>query len=179
MKKSLILGLVLVLILCFASCGDDGNGDGMKSIGSNGAIQQYFGNPAYLQDSTNAEIAELNGPIEYTLQCDKNDNVYLAAVLSLKTLPEEGGKYCTMLNDSYTINNVTVNDGVAYVDFSSENLEGEAMTETILIDQIVYTLTNSFEEITAVIFTVDGESKDTLMGNVNISEAFVADYLDL
>lgn len=178
MKKNLLLGLILVLLLSFAGCGDSGASSDMSGKGNDGVIKQYYGNAYYMLDSTNAEYEELCEPVSFELK-DEGDNIYLAAVYSLKYLPEEGGQYCTMVNDSYVINSITVGDGIAYVDFSSENLTGDALTETVLIDQIVYTLSNSFEEISAVQFTVDGEMRDTLMGNVDISENFVADYLDL
>ena len=123
------------------------------------------------------ENGELMPPVEFTLECKDGENIYVAAVNSLIDLPEGQDQYYTMMQDRYVCNNVTVEDGLAYVDFSSEGLDGGATTEMVLIDQIVYTLANSFEEIAAVQFTVDGQKTETLMGHIDTSEAFVADYL--
>lgn len=195
-KRALTLMLVFILALMSAGCGngtaqDGGNdtaGQGQESQ-DNGlnentdgqtqsiVIKQYFGSSAYVYDGQDEENGELMPPVEYKLEYKEGDNVYLETVNSLRNLPEGQSMYCTMLDKNYVCSGVTVEDGVAYVDFSSEGLNGGSVNEIVLIDQIVYTLSNSFEEIAAVQFTVDGEKVDTLMGHMDTSEAFVADYL--
>lgn len=185
-NKAIIMILVLMLGLMMSGCNDSketdaGNEDVNKEQTSDVVeltVMQYFASAAYIYDGQDEENGELMPPVEYKMTCEPEDNKYLAAVNSLRTLPEEGQEqYYTALSDSYIINDVTVDDGVAYVDFSSENLTGGAATEIALIDQIVYTLGNSFEEIAAVQFTVDGQRTETLMDQSDISEPISPDYL--
>lgn len=82
--------------------------------------------------------------------------------------------FATAFKDEYTIINVTEEGGEVVVDFSSRNLEGSYMDETLLISQITETLMQSFDEVDAVAFTVDGEEAETLMGHVDITESFTA-----
>ncbi len=184
-NKAIIMILVLMLGLMMSGCGDNkDNGTDNVDVEQEPVsevveltVMQYFASAAYIYDGQDEENGELMPPVEYKLTCEPEDNKYLAAVNSLRTLPEGEDKYYTALSDSYVINDVTVDDGVAYVDFSSENLTGGAATEIALIDQIVYTLGNSFEEIAAVQFTVDGKRAETLMDQSDISEPISPDYL--
>ncbi|MDO4482421.1 MAG: GerMN domain-containing protein [Bacillota bacterium] len=193
-KKAFALMLVFIIALMSAGCSSetaqDGGNDtpGQNQEGQNSQLQentegqsvvikQYFGSSAYVYDGQDEVNGELMPPVEYKLEYKEGDNVYLEAVNSLRNLPEGQSQYCTMLDKNYVCNGVTVEDGVAYVDFSSEGLNGGSINEIVLIDQIVYTLSNSFEDVAAVQFTVDGEKTDTLMGHMDTSEAFVADYL--
>lgn len=182
-NKVLILFLILAFGIMSVGCeGQEQQGvddlQNQQSGQTDGTvIQQYFASSAYIYDGQDEENGELMPPVEYTLNCKDGDNIYVAAVNSLMDLPEGQDQYYTMMQDKYVCTNVTVEDGMAYVDFSSEGLEGGATTEMVLIDQIVYTLANSFEEITAIQFTIDGQKTETLMGHMDTSEAFVADYL--
>ncbi|MBR6701280.1 MAG: GerMN domain-containing protein [Firmicutes bacterium] len=182
-NKVLILFLVLLLGVLTAGCGGqeqqgvDELHDQQYGETEGIVIQQYFASTTYIYEGQDEENGELMPPVEFSLECEEGENIYVAAVNSLIDLPEGQDQYYTMMQERYVCNNVTVEDGMAYVDFSSEGLEGGATTEMVLIDQIVYTLANSFEEIAAVQFTVDGQKTETLMGHIDTSEAFVADYL--
>lgn len=184
-NKAIIMILVLMLGLMMSGCNDSkevdtGNDDANQEQTSDVVevtVMQYFASAAYIYDGQDEENGELMPPVEYKMTCKPEDNKYLAAVNSPRTLPEGSDQYYTALSDSYIINDVTVDDGVAYVDFSSENLSGGAANEIALIDQIVYTLGNSFEEIAAVQFTVDGQRVETLMDQSDISEPISPDYL--
>lgn len=180
--------LVFILTVMAAGCNSGSTQDGgndtdiQQQENQNGQVQsvvvkQYFASSAYVYDGQDEVNGELMPLVEYTLEYSDGDNIYLETVNSLRVLPEGQDQYCTMMDEKYVCSSVTVEDGVAYVDFSSEGLNGGSINEMVLIDQIVYTLSNSFEEIAAVQFTLDGEKTDTLMGHVDTSEAFVADYL--
>lgn len=189
MKRRLfVLTLVLALVFAMTGCSISTNGENGGDIDmSQGAgddiltgnleIEQYFASSAYVYEGKDEVNGELMPAVKYILQLKEEDNAYLEAVNSLRTLPEDKEGYCTMLDENYVCSDVTVVDGVAYVDFKSEGLSGGSINEIALINQIVYTLSNSFEEIAAVQFTVDGEKTETLMGHIDTSEAFVADYL--
>lgn len=136
-------------------------------------LKQYFASSTYVYDGIDEENGELMPAVSQSIKVAKDDNPYMAAIKSLQTAP--GSDYYTAVSKSYTINDITVKDGVATVDFASTNLYGGDMTEAVLIDQIVYTLINSFSDIKAVAFTVDGASAETLMGNVDITGKFLGD----
>lgn len=180
-------GLLLALLLVLMTMGLSGCGTGgdevniddvdMGGTGNTITVQQYFASTEYIVMGNDEENGELMEPIEKEITLKDGDNGYMLAVDSLKTVPEGDGRYSTIVSDRYTINDISVEDGLAYVDFSSEGLDGGSIDEVIIIDQIVYTLCNTFEDIGAVRFTVDGSDAETLMGAVDISESFVADYL--
>lgn len=156
-----------------------GSDDGQNAEPSTPTIvvQQYFASTEYIVMSTDEENGELMPPVEKEIEVAEGDNPYLLAVNSLKTVPEGQDQYTTVMGDRYTINDISVEDGVAYVDFSSEGLEGGLIDEVILVDQIVYTLSNTFDDVAGVRFLIDGGEAETLMGAVDITETFIADYL--
>ena len=64
------------------------------------------------------------------------------------------------------IDEVTVKDGLAIVDFNEEEMNGGSTEELYLIEQVVRTLIKSFDEIERVRFTVDEREVETLMGHM-------------
>ena len=144
-------------------------------------VQLYYISAAYVFDGNDPVNGELMPPIAGTVDRGSYNTIYMATVQTLRALnpiPEDqADKYYTMLRENYKVNSVTVDDGIAYVDFASEGLTGGDLDEMLLVDQIVYTLCDSFTEIDAVKFTVDGKNATSLMGSVDITEPIVADYL--
>lgn len=101
--------------------------------------------------------------------------LYLNTINALKESKLKGQTaIATAFKDDYTILNVNETKGDVFVDFSSRNLTGSSLDESLLISQIVETLMQSFDEVKSVTFTVDGEEADTLMGHVDITESFTA-----
>lgn len=101
--------------------------------------------------------------------------LYLNTINALKESKLKGQTgVATAFKDDYTILNVNETKGDVFVDFSSRNLTGSSLDESLLISQIVETLMQSFDEVKSVTFTVDGEEADTLMGHVDITESFTA-----
>ncbi|MGM0651890.1 MAG: GerMN domain-containing protein [Bacillota bacterium] len=77
-----------------------------------------------------------------------------------RVIPEE-----TELRD------VTLENGVAYVDFSEELLQAEvgSEAEAVLVDSIVKTLTQ-LEEVESVQILVEGEIVETIAGHIAVDE---------
>jgi spore germination protein GerM len=63
------------------------------------------------------------------------------------------------------VHSVSVREGIAHVDFSKDNMNGGSLSETLLIDQTVRSLT-ALDEIEAVQFLIDGEKTESLMGHI-------------
>lgn len=74
----------------------------------------------------------------------------------------------SMFTKDLTIRSVTVKDGIAYVDLSSENLYGASIQEIGITQQIIYSLTE-LGNIDKVQFLVDGAVRESLMGHGDIS----------
>ncbi len=182
MKALFMVLLLVVITMCFAACGTEDEGVNIDDVTMGGAedtitVQQYFVSTEYAVMGKDEVNGELMPPVEKQITVPEGENKYIAAIISLKAVPEDNGNYSTIVSDRYTINDISVDDGIAYVDFSSDGLEGGSYDELFLIDQIVYTLSNTFEDVAAVKFTIDGDDADTLMGDVDITDTFVADYL--
>lgn len=60
-------------------------------------------------------------------------------------------------------------DKIAYVNISSKNLSGGSLTETLTLQQLVYSLTE-LDEVEAVQVLVDGSKQESLMGHITILE---------
>lgn len=93
-----------------------------------------------------------------------------AIVNELMIGPEGEGLY-TLIPEEADLLGVEVEDGTAFVDFSSEGLGGGSMQETYTIRQIVDSLTD-LDTVDRVQFLIDGQKAETLMGHIEISEPF-------
>ncbi|MBR6503409.1 MAG: GerMN domain-containing protein [Firmicutes bacterium] len=152
-----------------------------EALADQAEVKLYYISSAYVFDGNDPVNGEMMPPIAGTVSRGSYATIYMATVQALRALnpiPEDQAEhYYTMLRENYKVNSVNVEDGIAYVDFASEGLTGGDLDEVLLVDQIVYTLCNSFTEIDAVKFTVDGKNATSLMGSVDITEPIVADYL--
>lgn len=125
--------------------------------------ETYYISSEYLEtgDETLEPLSIMRRYIE--LPADEAGQVY-GIVLGYLTEPIRDGED-TMVKEGM-IRGVTVADGQAVVDFNGELMHGGSMEEVWLIEQVVRTLVKSFEDISTVRFTVDGETVDSLMGHL-------------
>lgn len=106
--------------------------------------------------------------------------LYENALRALREKKLQGNaEYTTAFSNAFKINYITRDVNTVIVDFSSRNLSGSPVQERLLIGQIVGTLIQSFDEVEAVAFTVDGEPAETLMGHVDISRSFTSANLHM
>ena len=92
--------------------------------------------------------------------------------IALDLLTEVRGEGMDTMVKAEMVNNTTVSEGIAVVDFNGETMHGGSMEEVYLIEQVVRTLVKSFEEVSAVRFTVDDQSVDSLMGHLEANCAY-------
>ena len=125
--------------------------------------ETYFVSSEYLEtgDETLEPLSIMGRKIE--IPESEADQIY-EIVLGYLTEPIRDGED-TMVKEEM-IRGVTVADGQAVVDFNGELMHGGSMEEVWLIEQVVRTLVKSFDDISAVRFTVDGETVDSLMGHL-------------
>ena len=76
-----------------------------------------------------------------------------------------------VIPEGTVLRGVTLEYGVAYVDFSEEILQAEvgSEAEAVLVDSIVKTLTQ-LEEVDSVQILVEGEIVETIAGHISIDE---------
>ena len=135
-------------------------------------VTLYFPNQEYIEPGRSA-LPMLKA---VTRKVKATDEMLLEAVLAeLRKPPAEEG-LSTALHDKLKILAARQDGRLAYVDFSSENLYGGSLLETLLVHQIVKTLT-SLPGIEEVQFLVDGEKRESLMGHIATDEPLGADRL--
>lgn len=159
-KYITICGMMLV-ILAFGAC--DAFLNGLKEPIVEYHAETYYISSEYLEtgDETLEPLSIMGRKIE--IPESEVDQIY-EIVLGYLTEPIRDGED-TMVKEGM-IQAVTVADGQAVVDFNGELMHGGSMEEVWLIEQVVRTLVKSFEDISAVRFTVDGETVDSLMGHL-------------
>ena len=99
-----------------------------------------------------------------------NNDLAKQAVLELIKGPASSNLYPT-IPPTTIINALYISDRIAYIDFSPElikNHPGGSTGELLTVNSLVLTLT-SFPDIDKVQILVDGRSKDTLVGHVDVS----------
>lgn len=158
-------GLLLSLILILgtlAGCGSDPV-DTEEDKQLEHSAKLYFVSSEYLE--TGDESIEPMVIVETTVTTpvEEADDIYETTLDLLVQVPEEGTD--TMLREAM-VEDVTVTDSIAVVDFNGELMHGGSMEEVYLIEQVVRTLVKSFDDISAVKFTVDGMGVDSLMGHL-------------
>jgi len=97
-------------------------------------------------------------------------NKYIDALNELIKLPIDSSLF-QLVPDSTKINSITVENGLAKVDFSKEFIEDKFQGDTadiLLIYSIVNTLTE-FQEVNSVSLYIDGEKLD-ILGEIDIKD---------
>ena len=168
MKKWILLLLIGMLTFTMMGCGNSDDGSETESQALDYSVKLYFASTAFVMEGVDEENGELMPPMESTVSAVPGGQ-YIAALNALK-LPPEDDAYSTVVAENIQFLNAEVDDsGVAYVDISSENLGGGSLTEILFVDQVVYTLTQSFEEVESVQFLIDGKVEESLMGHLETS----------
>jgi len=171
MKKLTALVLVAITVLLAAACGilsgdkeDLQPGDTVvppQPEGETVELTLYFANNEYV--ITGSESLEKLLPEKRTITL-ANKSLAQAAVEELMKGPEGEGMGA-VIPPRIKLIDVEVAEQIAYVNFSSDGMNGGSMEETFLISSVIMTLTQ-LENIDAVQFLVDGKKTETLMGHI-------------
>jgi hypothetical protein len=111
---------------------------------------------------------------ENELGTDKGLNAL--TMLITGQLPPFDGDHKTLWKSGSKVISLTREGGVATVDLSLGRFDVGAEAEQRAIDQIIWTLTANDPGVTSVKFTVDGQSVETLAGNVDATASFVPGF---
>ena len=176
--RAAVLGLIFGLLFANAGCQNDEGEDGVVE---RYALEIYYVNGEYI-DKGDESKGRLIGPVKSSLSMDGRDgeNEYFALlndVLREDPPDEISDAALTMVYDTIAFRGASVEDGTAYVDMSSEGpagepLSGGSLEESLLIQQITFSLIDSFDEVKRVQFMIDGEIRETMMGHVDTSVPF-------
>ena len=128
-------------------------------------VRLYFPNQEYIQ--TGREDLPKFKTVDREVKF-KGDDLVTVVLNELRNPPTEEG-LTTALHEQLTIHKAWVESGLAYIDFSSQNLYGGSLQETLLVHQIVKTIT-ALPGIERVQFLVDGEKRESLMGHILTNE---------
>lgn len=129
-------------------------------------IEKSINVKVYYPDDSGMRLVE----VEREIIVDDSTDKYTAAIETLMEEPAEEN-LTTIFPKNAAIRSVTVEDGMATVDFDegiTKNFVGGSTGEEFLIGSIVDTLTN-FPEVKCVKFLVDGNEIETLSGHMDLS----------
>lgn len=168
MKKGMMIWVLLLLFFLFSACSNQANNSDNEDQVRQYMIKLYYVNTDYVLTGNESldRLLSLEKEIEGTKK-----TIYLNTISALQEEPSDEA-YGTEISKDITFNDVNVKEGIAYVDVSTKNLNGSSLQERFFIDQIVKTLIESFEEIEAVQFLVEGKKVESLMGHITASEPF-------
>ena len=127
-------------------------------------ITVYYANNDYIMtgDDSSGKII----PVEKHVSVgDKAIEEMIVAELQM----EPGEEKLTTLLANLNVLSVDTVEGIAYVDISGEQLSGGSLMESMILLQLVYSLTE-LDEVEAVQVLVDGSKADSLMGHIEIRE---------
>lgn len=168
-RKIPVLLLCLVLIFSFAGCTDE------NAVGEC-TVTRAFINQDYIE--TGNEEAGILVLLAANVELDCNDESKYREVIEMlreEHMPAKFGKLNlqTMVGEDIKFHDIYLEGSTVYVDFQGKNLSGGSLQETLLITQVVETLTDSFSEVKNVQLLIDGQEAETLMGHIDISQPFV------
>lgn len=123
----------------------------------------------YFSDNQAMNLIE----VEVDIVIAKGESLESKVIEALKSQPSDAEMF-NAVGENIVINSVKVEDKLAIVDLSSENLSGGSTEEMFLIDSIVASLT-ALDTVDQVKFLVDGKVAETLMGHAETTEAFTKD----
>jgi len=177
-KKVILFLLAVVMIFTLAACttnaptpvedgNNSGNGDTVVDPAPEGetiTLKLYFANEEYIMTGDSSLDAIIEVEREVKLGEKPIEEVILE---ELKKNPEDDN--LTTVLGKINVLSVETAENIAYVNLSSENLNGGSMEESLILNQIVFSLTE-LEEVDAVQILVDGSNRETLMGHITIEE---------
>lgn len=124
-------------------------------------VTLYFPNSEYIRTGDNQ--VERVIPVQREFPKTEGEALAQAVMVELAN-PPKGGE--TAL-ERIKVLETRLSKGTAYVNLSGQQLYGGSLEETLLIEQIVRTLT-ALPGIKNVQFLVDGEPAETLMGHYGV-----------
>lgn len=161
-KKLISFLVALMMIFTLAACTD--NTIVPEDEDEEVTLTLYFANQEYIMTG--------DDELDQVVSLDKDINLEERAIEEviieeLQNEPEDEN-LTTMLR-SIEILGVEIEENIAYVDFSSKDLSGGSLEETLILNQIVFSLTE-LAEVEQVQILVDGDIQETLMGHITIEE---------
>lgn len=165
MKKIISGILAAVLVFSLAACNNNAGGDVDNT--STRDVTLYFANNEYIM--TGDEALEKLAAEERTVEAAE-DNLGVVIFEELKK-GTENPALTTVIGENIKIHSLAITDGLATVDFNSQDLSGGSMEEEFVIAQIVNSLL-SLDEVAAVKFLIDGDEAETLMGHSELLPSF-------
>lgn len=184
-KKLILFLLVLILIFTLATCGnntsvpedEDNNVNEQTENNENNqntedpveedeevSLTLYFANQEYI--ITGNEELDMVIPVKKDIQI-KEKSKEKVILEELKNEPEDENLITMM--QKIEVLSVETKDNTAYVDLSSESLSGGSLEESLILNQIVFSLTE-LSEVEEVQILVDGNIVETLMGHIAIEQ---------
>ena len=180
MKKIISFLLAAIMIFTLAACRPkvppvDENNGGNNTVGDNTIVKPnpkdeivtvklYFANQEYIM--TGDESLDRIIAVEREIKPGEK-SIEEVVLEELKNEPEDE-QLTTIVEKLEVLSVETVGDTV-YVNLSGENLHGGSLEESLILQQIVFSLTE-LEGIEQVQFLVDGGKRETLMGHILIEE---------
>ena len=135
--------------------GNESNKEENESNKEDEKIQQTV--KVYFSDNQAMNLIE----VEQDVEISKGESLELKLIEALKAQPSDPEMF-NAVSENIIINSVKVENKLATLDLSSENLSGGSTEEMFLIDSIVASLT-SLDTVDSVKFLVDGKEVETLM----------------
>ncbi len=187
MKRTMLFVLAIIMVFTLAACkvnepsaeGSDGvnknpvednnPGEDNNTVDSNPedkimTVKLYFANNEYIMTGDDSE----DSVIAIEREVKVGDKTIEEIILEeLKNKPED--EQLTTIIDKIEILSVEIRENTAYVDVSSEDLHGSSTEESLILQQIVYSLTE-LKQVDQVQFLVDGSKCESLMGHIFIEE---------
>ena len=185
MKKLIIFMFVLIMAVALTACGGSQEPEEPPAVEEpSEEPEEPAEEPEEPQEET-AEVILYFANNEYVETGDEQyewmltetrtivygDEVCLeeAVVRALMDGPEDDENLSTGFPDSVQLIGVSVLDGTAYVNFSSDGLGGGSMQESYVISQTVQSL-GELGSVQRVQFLVDDQEAESLMGHISIED---------
>jgi len=176
-KKVILFLLAAVMIFTLAACttnaptpvDEENNGNGNTVVdpvpeGETVTLKLYFASQEYIMTGD----SNLDSIIQVEREVKLGEKPVEEVILEeLKKKPEDDS--ITTVLEKINILSVETAENIAYVNLASENLSGGSLEESLILNQIVFSLTE-LEEVDAVQILVDGSNRETLMGHIIIEE---------
>lgn len=127
----------------------------------------------YFSDDQGMNLVEKQVDVELA----EGETLEMKVLETLKVKAEDETIY-NAVEPQIKFNSVKVEDKIASVDISSENLQGSSTQESFLVDSIVAALT-SLDSVDGVKFLVDGKPAESLMGHLEVTKVKTKDDVEI